>query len=676
MPPKASMSGAPVEVHLQFTDTLLGKELHMGKRLCTYNDIYCKIEMADNLYLGKEELFEDEKYKSDLMSLKASGLHKIAAKAEVFACKDLFAVAMRDCRLERGLLASPAGTVAIVIGDLVKGVLKDWVENLDTFKQRVYLDYPISHFRKGIRVDMLLLNRLWGEADTDHVNQLWVPLLGEIILNDRKPDLAEVLAYNIHKNWGNARQEWPNPLGAICGVEMPRITEGVRRDLTQLGAWWFFEEFTIIRVEGTLTRAFGLLVHVADRLAALEGARQCNYGVAKKCKLPNQKPYSYLPFAIGGIYFQNWSALEKFAKEIENMEFGHRGPMRHWDPCDRIRGHLSALHDQVSVYYHHQPSEEEDLFNLCPVSWEEVEQRRKAAWKARNKEEKFEETDEALTRELLKGLPTRRIAVHPLITTTGSPTSSFAPPPPPVAPPSTIPSVTSLVTTTSETTSSSALSQPSITVSSTPSTSSSPQSPEIVIAREEGSPVNKDTLIVIPLNLSRGICLPLSLSLRPTIWRSPKFIIPSFVSMIPASTFRITVATSILGSSLPTSPSTEFGVAPLIEPIDVSHLGDAQSATPPSMVSKLQWIHMQLAKAKEVGYGAPKPPEVTLEYDRATSSLKRVTKRKIRTGDQGAGSRPDVYCPIYKQNVGGRGEDAIGIITGSGQDCSSASMGA
>eukprot|EP01018_Ginkgo_biloba_P029695 Gb_00843 [translate_table: standard] len=110
---------------------------------------------------------------------------------------------------------------------------------------------------------------------------------------------------------------------------MPRITKGMRRDLSQLGAWWFFKEFTFIRVEGTLTRPSRFPFHVPDRLVTLEVARSCNYRVAKICKLTKKKPYPYLPFAIGGIYFQNWSTLEKFSKEIENMDFGHQGPMRH-----------------------------------------------------------------------------------------------------------------------------------------------------------------------------------------------------------------------------------------------------------------------------------------------------------------------------------------------------------
>eukprot|EP01018_Ginkgo_biloba_P013594 Gb_33654 [translate_table: standard] len=52
------------------------------------------------------------------------------------------------------------------------------------------------------------------------------------------------------------------------------------------------------------------------------------------------------------------------------------------------------------------------------------------------------------------------------------------------------------------------------------------------------------------------------------------------------------------------------------------------------MVSKSQWVQMQLAKAEEVGSTSPKHPKVTLKYDRATNNLKKVTKRKIRTGDQ------------------------------------------
>ena len=43
---------------------------------------------------------------------------------------------------------------------------------------------------------------------------------------------------------------------------------------------------------------------------------------------------------------------------------------------------------------------------------------------------------------------------------------------------------------------------------------------------------------------------------------------------------------------------------------------------------------MKLAKAKEIDSTTPKPLDVILKYDRATSSLKRITKRKIRIEDK------------------------------------------
>eukprot|EP01018_Ginkgo_biloba_P011385 Gb_11873 [translate_table: standard] len=41
-----------------------------------------------------------------------------------------------------------------------------------------------------------------------------------------------------------------------------------------------------------------------------------------------------------------------------------------------------------------------------------------------------------------------------------------------------------------------------------------------------------------------------------------------------------------------------------------------------------------LDKAEEVGSVPPNPLEVTLEYDKATSSLKKVTRRKVKTESQ------------------------------------------
>ena len=75
----------------------------MQKYIHNYNDLYHEVEQADKLYEDQEELSEDEdQYRSDLLSLKASGLHCIVAKPEVFPCKDLFCHAMKHCRLERG----------------------------------------------------------------------------------------------------------------------------------------------------------------------------------------------------------------------------------------------------------------------------------------------------------------------------------------------------------------------------------------------------------------------------------------------------------------------------------------------------------------------------------------------------------------------------------------------
>eukprot|EP01018_Ginkgo_biloba_P033897 Gb_27316 [translate_table: standard] len=393
---RASTLGAPMDAHLQFTDTLLGKELHTGEKLCTYNDIYCEVEMAGTLYLGQEEVSESEEYKSDLFSLKASGLHKIAKKLEVFPCKDLFTMAMSNGMLKRGLLTSPAGTVVVITGSIFQDL------------------YKMPQPDLGIQIGMLLLNRLWGEADTDHVNQHWVPLLGEIILNNRRPDLIEVLAYNLCKKWEVAKSgrsffmalyivdaccaylnfwhplflEWPSPSGApihvlfstlymhryyqhvvpicdhfypvvhkdICGVEMPRISKRVREDLRRLGLWWLFEGFTFVRVEGMLTHPW-------------------------------------------------WPALERFARKMEGMDFGGKGPLRHWDPCERVWCHLAALRDR------------------------EVQQRTPVARRPHSSEDEFERNDEALTRKLLRGLPTGRIDIEPHVVPTTSQGSPFVLPP-------------------------------------------------------------------------------------------------------------------------------------------------------------------------------------------------------------------------------------------------------
>ena len=195
----------------------------------------------------------------------------------------------------------------------------------------------------------------------DRVDQLWVPLLGFIIVQDKKPDFTEILSYNLHQSWKTAKEgnsffmasyivdaccaslkfghpqfpEWrqssqvpihvlfgslyiykyhrfitaiseyfyPVVYKAILWTEMPRLSERARDDLSNIGAWWFFKDHTVIRVEGLLTAPHKLPVHVPDRLVAFEVASQCLLGVAGKCKRATQKPYPHIPFSIGDIYF-------------------------------------------------------------------------------------------------------------------------------------------------------------------------------------------------------------------------------------------------------------------------------------------------------------------------------------------------------------------------------------
>eukprot|EP01018_Ginkgo_biloba_P005585 Gb_16651 [translate_table: standard] len=309
MAPKSSDTELPTIFKLQFNDTLLRRELMGDKNLKTYNDIYYEVEKAESLYAGQEEISEDdEEYKSDLLSIKAVGLHKIAAKPEVFPCKDLFSRSMKNYMLERGVLASPIGTLAIisrlVFRDLykmpqpdlvynanktkaflkgkyiVKTILRDWAEHPKTFKKRANLNYPISQFRRGIRIGMLLLNRLYGAVNTDHVNQYWVPLLGEIIMIDGNPT-SQSSSLSTYTPIGRS----PEQVGtsswlpmAIHGRDMPRISETVRSDLSRIRAWWYFEKATIIRVEGTFTpqlRLGGLshpLIDVGDSFSVLDSS--------------------------------------------------------------------------------------------------------------------------------------------------------------------------------------------------------------------------------------------------------------------------------------------------------------------------------------------------------------------------------------------------------------------
>eukprot|EP01018_Ginkgo_biloba_P003289 Gb_02624 [translate_table: standard] len=173
MAPKSTTTKLPPIFSLEFIDTHFGKELLNDNNLQNYNDLFYLVERVETLFIEEEDILEDDaEYKNDLLSIRATNFHKILVKLEVFPCKDLFSRDLCHCTLEKRILASPIGAMDIISGlifmdlykiphldmlcnahtmkafmkgeDLVKIVLKEWVECPETFKRRANLAYPIS----------------------------------------------------------------------------------------------------------------------------------------------------------------------------------------------------------------------------------------------------------------------------------------------------------------------------------------------------------------------------------------------------------------------------------------------------------------------------------------------------------------------------------------------------
>eukprot|EP01018_Ginkgo_biloba_P038656 Gb_08457 [translate_table: standard] len=616
MAPKDAALDLPPIFSLEFTDTHFEKELLADKNLQNYNDLFYLIEKAEALFADEEDILEDNaEYRDDLLSIRATDLHKIAAKLEVLPYKDLFSRSLFKCTLEKGILASSTGAMAIISGpvfmDLYKMPQQDMVYNVNTTKA----------FMKGKENS---LQRLF-----------WVPLLREIIINDKNPDLLEILAFNLHTNWSIAKEgrsffmascivdsycaylefdhllflAWPSPTEepihvlfatllvhryrchislicthfyaiiyrAILGEDMPRIAEAVKKDITLMGVWWYFDQATIIRVEGTLTSPIILTPNVLDRLVALEVARQCYFGVAKRCKETDQRPYPHLPFKIDDIYFQNWPSLEKVAREIETMNLNTRDPMRQWDPNGRVQ------------------------------------------------------------------LPPTSLDMGPI-----SPTAS------------------------------------------------------IVILGKEGLVEMK---VTTPFDLSASIRVSPVIAVKPSLWDSPAFSLP-----IPTSSFTLpltpdtsstitfpippftTLIEYCISTSLTASEATATlrlrGLVPILKESIMAPASDSPDPSPilgqsnmasftnsPTLsqtsaatpfgsstqaMSKQQWIHMQLARAEEMDTTTPSHPEVTLEYDKAISTLKKVTGIRVKMGEQVTTfqTEENLLSPTRKRK---RGTKSIGL---------------
>eukprot|EP01018_Ginkgo_biloba_P030265 Gb_36344 [translate_table: standard] len=383
----------------------------------------------------------------------------------------------------------------------------------------------------------------------------------------------------------------------------------------------------------------------------------------------NQKPYPFLLFKIGDFYFQNWHALEKYAREVETMNLKSKGIMRCWDPYGKIR------------------RVQESQGTSSRTHAEEVE----------TEETKTEETNEVLKQKLLSGLPIGLLeiqlpstsattvsslapfttssygssvigpsSIRPDVTVVshiatpsvfkipplGSMFSPFTPPlsspttplvPVPISPtPSSSTTSVSVLSTTFTFTSSSQSTSLNAEVIATMSTASLPlfslstssSLPSTTIdSRGKEMHRSQEMETTIPLDLSTSIKVSHFISLQPSLWGSPNFILPpppvSLTS--PLTISQSTLDTSIaLGFSNPVFTNEESTMASAID----SSSKDAISSTPSTQaISKQEWIQMQLAKVERMDTTTPKHPEVTLEYDKSTNSLKKVTKRKIKIGE-------------------------------------------
>eukprot|EP01018_Ginkgo_biloba_P029917 Gb_40117 [translate_table: standard] len=664
-----------------------------------------KVEDVDNLFAEEEKLLEDDtKYRSDPMSLKVIGLHIIVSKPEVFLCKDLFSQAMRLCTLERGLLACLG-----LPGHYKEGHREDSSEGLGQASQNLQEEGQLGlpHFA---------LQEGGKDWDANDESIVW------------KPDLSEVLAFNIHTNWEVAKPgrdffmasyiadscyayldfnhpifpPWLHPSNApihvlfgalyvykyrgyiapICShfyppiykfiieADMPRMVAAVRLDLELIKALWYFKKSTIIRVEGTLTPPTELPPYVPDRLAALEVARQCNYGVARRCKVKNQKPYPYLPFKIGDVYFSNWLALEKVVRETKTMNLTTAGVTRCWETYGKVEENLKPIRDKEEV---------ESKIRL------EVE---------------LEETDEALKKKLLRGLltglpkvqlpPTSTTAtssslISPIVTiaSPGFATSSSIGPSTAIPPSMDTPfsfKIPSLGSVFSPVTSSPATVSPTILVSSIPSSSnvsspelsiippSTPSSHDTLLTPEESTDVSSKSLSFFPCHLtvpfihhhyfkkgratgnechpsirlatfdsSTSLSVPTPAFTAPIEYRLSTLLIASEASIVlgfskDISSPEDSTKAPSLSSSYPFSITGESIMASLATSSTPSQPGAATSPNPLAQaVNKQQWIHMTRKRgAKSIGMDDRELMVDPVSIVRSTNKMSKEAVERIQ----------------------------------------------
>eukprot|EP01018_Ginkgo_biloba_P005382 Gb_27444 [translate_table: standard] len=212
---------------------------------------------------------------------------------------------------------------------------------------------------------------------------------------------------------------------------------------------------------------------------------------------------------------------------------------------------------------------------------------------------------------------------------------------------------TPLTTEVSATMSSTSLPLPSLpTSSSLPSTT--------IVSRGEEVHKSQEMETTLPLDLSVGIRVSPFVSLKPSFWAPPTFILPtpplSLASPLTISQSTLDTSVAISASTPAFTPPTTtwpwqyqlrtslfaskaFVALGFLDPVSTTKESTMASTTISSALSqsqvspspapssqamrKQEWIQMQLAKV-----------EVTLEFDKASSSLKKVTKRRIKTGEQ------------------------------------------
>jgi hypothetical protein len=152
----------------------------------------------------------------------------------------------------------------------------------------------------------------------------------------------------------------------LLGEDFPRISEHATNFLDRKGTLEHLDNYTVIRIFGSMEKLALLPCHITDKMFVAKVARQYNYWLHPLQK-KRKKQFIPLPWKVGEFVLKNINKIDDFAAHSSNFNLRYAESIRGFDPDNIFRQRLQTLGLDDCFFKKHM-SENRDIGDNAPAS--------------------------------------------------------------------------------------------------------------------------------------------------------------------------------------------------------------------------------------------------------------------------------------------------------------------